>query len=434
MKARSSARAAAEVVRGHPHHAALGALVGGLAATGAGGAPPHLEVALLAAGLLAGAGAALHRPGLALAAAALLLAGVALGGARLAAIDAPGAAIGDGLRIDAPAVLLEQPRPSLFGSQAEVELLSGPAAGATVVARASDDLSWPAGVEVGSELAVSGYATPPRTTPGAEVDWAAYLARRGVAAELELEAMHATGGRRGGLAGFFDALRARAEAALSEGLGPDDAALARGMVLGQDEDIDELVRDDFRASGLAHILAVSGQNVMLLGLLAIPLLVALGLGPRARLAALLGLIALYVPLAGAGPSLQRAAAMGAAGIVAMMLGRPASRSYGLLLAAAATLALNPRLVGDPGWQLSFAAVGGILVLGPGLRSALGGLPRVAADGISLTVAATLATAPLLAHHFGTASVVSLPANLLALPAVAPAMWIGMVQIAQNLSV
>ena len=70
------------------------------------------------------------------------------------------------------------------------------------------------------------------------------------------------------------------------------------------------MRDEFRASGLAHLLAVSGQNVMLLAALALPLLVAAGAGPRARALALLGLIAIYVPLAGAGPSLQRAGAMG----------------------------------------------------------------------------------------------------------------------------
>ena len=135
------------------------------------------------------------------------------------------------------------------------------------------------------------------------------------------------------------------------------------------------MRDDFRDSGLAHLLAVSGQNVMLLAALALPLLAAAGPGPRARTAALLGLIALYVPLAGAGPSLQRAGIMGAAGLVAVAAARPASRSYALLLAAAVTLALNPRAAGDPGWQLSFAAVAGILWLAPPLAH---GAPPAAA--------------------------------------------------------
>ena len=158
-------------------------------------------------------------------------------------------------------------------------------------------------------------------------------------------------------------MRRRAERAVAAGLPAAEAALARGMVLGQDEEIDEATRQDWRDSGLAHLLAVSGQNVMLLVALAVPLLALAGAGPAARGAALLALVALYVPLAGAGPSLQRAGVMGAAGIAAMTLSRPASRSYALLLAAAATLALNPRVSSDPGWQLSFAAVAGILVAG-----------------------------------------------------------------------
>jgi competence protein ComEC len=193
--------------------------------------------------------------------------------------------------------------------------------------------------------------------------------------------------------------------------------------------------------------------------------------------------------------------MGIAGIVAMAASRPASRSYALLFAAAATLAWNPRAWTDPGWQLSFAAVAGILAIGvplsrglrrmaedlvpprsslepggpPRVRSgaegaagaagiaatvaeraarvaarpaaprpaaarpaaarpaappgtAVDGVLRLLADGVAITVAATLATAPLLAHHFGSVPLVGLLANLLALPAVAPAMWLGMLKI------
>src|ERR671919_1627396 len=109
---------------------------------------------------------------------------------------------------------------------------------------------------------------------------------------------------------------------------------------------------------------------MLLAALALPALILAGLGLRARMAWLVALIALYVPLAGAGPSLQRAGVMGLAGIAAMAASRPASRGYALLLAAAATLAWNPRAWADPGWQLSFAAVAGILVLGVPLSRTL----------------------------------------------------------------
>src|SRR4051794_29249154 len=201
------------------------------------------------------------------------------------------------------------------------------------------------------------------------------------------------------------------------------------MVLGEDERVDKLERQDFRRSGLAHVLAVSGQNVMLLCLLALPLLHLAGAGPRARVLVPLALIAVYVPLAGAGPSLQRAGVMGAAGLLAIAAGRVSSRWYALGLAAAVTLALNPRIAGDAGWQLSFAAVAGILLLAGPLERVLGGLPRVLAQGVAVTLAATLATAPLMAHHFGSVSAAGLVANVVALPLVAPVMWIGMVQVA-----
>ena len=199
------------------------------------------------------------------------------------------------------------------------------------------------------------------------------------------------------------------------------------MVLGADEGVPDSIRQDFRDAGLAHVLAASGQNVMLLVALAVPLLGALGLAHRARLPILVGLIALYVPLAGAGPSIQRAGVMGAAGLLAMLLARPASRWHALLLAACVTLALNPRVWQEPGWQLSFAAVAGILLVAPSIRRSLDALPRALAEGVALTIAATAATAPLVAHHFGTLSLASLPANVVALPLVAPIMWIGMLR-------
>jgi len=226
-------------------------------------------------------------------------------------------------------------------------------------------------------------------------------------------------------------IRARAELALGRGMPPREAALARGFVLGEDEDVDALTTEDFRRSGLAHLLAVSGQNVALLALLAMPLLAALGMPLRTRLLWLLGLIAVYVPLAGSGPSIQRAGIMGGLSALALLAGRRASRFHALLVAAAVLLALEPGIARDVGWQLSFAAVLGILLLATPLREAIaarvgrGPGRRALADGAALTIAATVATAPLIAFHFEAISVTTLAANLLALPAIAPAMWLGM---------
>ena len=111
-----------------------------------------------------------------------------------------------------------------------------------------------------------------------------------------------------------------------------EAELARGFVIGEDEGVDPETKEDFRRSGLSHLLAVSGENVTLLALLAMPLLGLFGVPLRERLLWVIGLIAVYVPLAGSGPSIQRAAVMGAAGLVATLAGRRASRLYALALA------------------------------------------------------------------------------------------------------
>ena len=268
-----------------------------------------------------------------------------------------------------------------------------------------------------------------RVAPLGEYD--AYQARRGAHAALEVDSFRPTGEWRGGVAGALDRVRRRAEAGLVRGLPEAEASLLRGMVLGQDERLSEAVRTDFQRSGLAHLLAVSGQNVVLLAMLALGAGMVAGLRLRARLAVALILVLVYVPLAGGGPSIQRAGVMGAAGLVAALAGRPASRWYALGLAVVVTLALNPRASGEVGWQLSFAAVVGLLALAPrwreGLRRAR--LPGPIADAAAVTAAATVATAPLMALYFQQVSLASLPANLAAAPAVAPVMWLGMLAIA-----
>ena len=319
-------------------------------------------------------------------------------------------------------MLLEQPRPVHFGRTALARLVGDPAhppAGERVMLRIGQDVAWPS--------APTGALVDVRGRLRALGPFEQHYARRGAHAAISLDAADATPLHRGGAMGTVDGIRTRAERALSVGLPPPQAALLRGMTLGQDEALDERTRKDFRVSSLAHVLAASGQNVALLLALGLPLFAAVGLRLRGRLIGALVLIAVYVPLAGAGPSIQRAGVMGAATTVAALAGRPASRWYALLLAAAATLSVNPRASGDPGWQLSFAAVVAIALLAPRIRHVLLArrVPQALADATAMTAAATLGTAPLLALHFHQLSLVGIPANLLAGPAIAPITWLGM---------
>jgi competence protein ComEC len=401
-----------ERAAGHPRHLLLAALTAGLLAG------PRWPLAVAALALLA---LALAPDGaLALGAAALVLLGAGVAQARLAALDrtALGPLLGSTATVRA--TLLEHPRTRAFGVRvAPLRLLSQPGRGERILLRVPARVRWPPGAVPGAELAAHGRLE--RLGP-----YDAYERRRNAHALLRAQSLRAGGRRRGGLLGALDGVRARTERALTAGVPPAQGALARGMVLGQDGALTDAVRADFRTTGLAHLVAASGANVLLLATLVLALAALAGLGLTARLTLALLAVAAYVPLAGAGPSIQRAGVMGAAGLVAALAGRPASRWYALLLAAALTLAWSPRAAEDAGWQLSFAAVLGLLALVPALRARLrrARLPGGLADALAVTAAATIATAPLIALHFERLSLVSLPANVLAAPAVAPVMWLG----------
>ena len=377
--------------------------------------------ALLAAGSRAtgrragapGAGVAVGLAGFALACG---LVGLGAGTARVRAIDAGALTLSPGTHVTVTGFVTAVPRRTDGQVRVRVETADG---------RLMVEAPEPVGdLTIGTRVRAAGVVREPG-------DWErSYLRRLGIANVLAAAEIAPLPGTRGGLTGRLDAIRARAEQALAAGTSPAASALLRGFVLGEDDRIDPRTADEFKRSGLAHLLAVSGMNIVLLAVLAGVVLAAAGVPLRQRLLCILGLIAVYVPVAGGGPSIQRAGLMGAAGVVAALAGRPRSRWYAVLAALAGTLALDPRASGDIGWQLSFAAVIGILLASAPIGAALAG-PRpgrvraALAEGAGLTIAATLATAPLIAFHFGTLSIVTLPANLLAAPLEAPVMWLGM---------
>lgn len=268
-------------------------------------------------------------------------------------------------------------------------------------------------------------APRPADEPGG-FDEAAILARRGVHAVLRAGRFQQIG-RRGGLAGVGDRLRARIEAGLDRGTTGERRALVAGIVLGQDEGLSDDLRERFRAAGLTHLLAVSGQNVayvvagvlLLAWVIGIPRAVAVGLA----LVAILG----YVLAVGLQPSVVRAGIAGGLSCLAWLASRPRDRWYALLVAALALLAWNPYVLEDPGFQLSFAAVGAIFVCVPRVERRLGGYPIPArlASVLAIAAACGLVTAPILWVHFGAVPLLTVPANAAAEPVVAPILALGL---------
>ena len=188
-----------------------------------------------------------------------------------------------------------------------------------------------------------------------------------------------------------------------------ESGLLLGIVFG--------IRPSFEASfnqklsdvGILHIIAASGMNVSMAGGFFMGLFTLFFRRKVAVFATLLGLM-LYALTSGLAPSIVRASLMGAAMYSAQLFGRQMMPLYALLMSGYLMLVVSPHLVFDIGFQLSFAATLGLLLIGP-LLGGLGILHRV---GVRETIAAQLATLPILLANFGTYSLFSIVANALIL--------------------
>jgi competence protein ComEC len=251
-------------------------------------------------------------------------------------------------------------------------------------------------------------------------DEAKWLRHRGVHVVLRADRWRLVG-RRGGLGGIADRLRAGLAGSIAPRLKGDRRGIVEGVVLGDEQSLPLGLRLDFRASGLYHLLAVSGQNVVLVAAGALALAWLVGIPRWVGQIGALATIAAYVLAVGAQPSVVRAGVSAALVSLAWLAARPVDRWHFFLLGALVLLAWNPYTLLDPGFQLSFAAVAAIFVLTPRLLRRLEGYPVPAklAGVIAVSTACGVATAPILWLQFHAVPLLTVPANALAAPAVAP---------------
>jgi competence protein ComEC len=247
-----------------------------------------------------------------------------------------------------------------------------------------------------------------------------WLRRHGVHVVLRADRWRLVG-RRDGLNGLADRLRAWLGGSVAPGLHGERRGIVEGVVLGDEQALSEELRGRFRASGLYHLLAVSGQNVVLVAGGALALAWLLGLSRRLGQVGALASIGGYVLAVGAQASVVRAGIAGALASLAWLAARPVDRWYFLLLGALALLGWNPYTLLDPGFQLSFAAVAAIFVFVPRLSRVLKGypLPGKLAGVLAVSTACGLATAPILWLQFHAVPLLTVPANAVAAPVVAP---------------
>ncbi len=363
------------------------------------GAPWWLGVAMLAAGLIR-----VSPKGVAIAVLVLM-------GTRAGHVVESLDAAASGPLSDAAIVLVSDPRPADGGWTAQGKL---------GVDRVFLNVRVSAGPEFG-DAAVGDTVLLSGTLRGSapETPWA--ISRRIVGSVSVTNA--AVLSSAGGVTGAANGLRTLyADGARSLDL--SDQALFRGLVFGDDRGQDPIDADNFRAAGLGHLLAVSGQNVAFVLLLAAP---ALGRIPNVAVRVLITVMVLlgFGVLTRFEASVSRALVMAGCALIAHAVGRESSAGVVLLPAVGGLLVYDPLLAWSLAFQLSVFATVGMIVLAPRLAELLPG-PEVFAKPAAATLGAQLFVAPLLLSTFGRLSPVALPANLLAGPAAAAVMMWGLV--------
>ena len=282
-------------------------------------------------------------------------------------------------------------------------------------------LGPPVDVRYGDEIRGTFRLRHPRRfdNPGA-FDYPGYLASQGVFLEGwtrdPVEVTRASRGSRllAAVFGVRSLLLQRLDAAMP----PAQGGLLKATVLGDRSGLTPEMNRAFLDSGTYHILAISGLNVSLLAGALFGLFRLVRVSPRLAAAASAILVTFYAALAGAGASVVRAAVMADVYLLAVVLDRRADLSNSLALSGLAILWWNPRYLHDVGFQLTYLATLGIILVMPRCQTRLARLPRPARwilESVAITVAATGVTLPILAGAFNRVSPAGLVANIPIVP-------------------
>lgn len=376
-------------------------------------AQPELGVIAIGLALPCLALAIVLRP--ALIALALCLALLAVGRAELPATDPMipvRAAALAGATVAVTGRVADDSRHATGGSEALIEPASIVLAGSPVTGIGNLVVRWrgPTEVSYGDDVQTSGKLVLPRDLP--TFSRRAYLAQRHVYVELQASNLDVVSGGTG-LSALPGWLRHRYTTTLDEALTAPHAAVLLGIVLGVRQGIPAALQNALIATGLIHLLVLSGLKVAMFARIVQGALNSV-LGRSATWPAL-GLIALYAMVGGATPAAIRAAAMGGLAIAATHLGRPAHVWTSFALTAACMLGWRPELSWDVGFQLSFAGTAAIILLTPPISTRLSFLPQVVREPFAVTCAAQVGTLPMMATDFHVLSPVAPLANALTLP-------------------
>lgn len=268
---------------------------------------------------------------------------------------------------------------------------------------------------------------PARRGGGEDFDYKQYLAKEGIYSVMDFPTVTITSQehQHNPLSFVYEKIlfiKGRLVESVHMNFSPPHSLILEGMIFGNDKSMSEALKNQFNDTGLSHVTAVSGTNIVILINMLMIFLLAIGLWRGQAFWAAMALIWLYIIMIGFPVSGVRAAIMGSVGLAAQKFGRQNTSSRVLTLTASAMLLQNPMLlVYDVSFQLSFLASLGIIYVKPLIDYYFAVIPlkqlKWLLDIASVTFAAQIITLPIIVYNFGRVSLISPVSNVLALPVV-----------------
>ncbi len=298
-------------------------------------------------------------------------------------------------------------------------------------ARIEPDIKW----QYGDRVTLHGrLITPPE---GGDFSYRKYLANQTIYSLIRPDQITLVERGQGNLfLGMLYSLRRRAYFVINQLLPQPEAGLLSGILLGIENDLPEQLKLAFQDTGTYHIIAISGFNIAIVAALFMSLSKRVFPYRWSIWAAIIG-IAFYTLLVGGQASVLRAAVMGAAGLIGQHIGRKQTGVNSLAFTAAAMCLINPKLLWDVGFQLTFTATLGLVLFGDRMQNWLTEycnehfdeeksrrISGPVSEYFLLTLAAQVMTLPVLIIHFQRISISAVLANPLILPAQPLVMTLG----------